>query len=58
MLYYVRDTIKPDIFFWTGDNSPHNVWANNNEEVGNATYNITVAIQAAFKGSNISVYPI
>lgn len=58
MLTYVRDEIAPDMFFWTGDNSPHNVWGNDNQEVGNATYNITVAIQAAFKQSNISVYPI
>lgn len=58
MLNFVRDEIKPDMFFWTGDNSPHNVWANDVEEVGNATYNITLAIQAAFDNSNISVYPI
>ena len=44
MLEYVRDEIKPDMFFWTGDNSPHNVWRNDNLEVGNATYNITIAI--------------
>lgn len=58
MLDFVRDEIKPDLFFWTGDNSPHNVWANNNSEVGNSTRNITLAIQAAFNGTNISVYPI
>jgi sphingomyelin phosphodiesterase len=58
LLEYVRDEVKPDIFFWTGDNSPHNVWANNNYEVGNATLNITLAIQRAFFGTNISVYPI
>lgn len=58
MLSFVRDTIKPDIFVWTGDNSPHNIWANDNEEVGNATYNITIAIQKAFNGTNITVYPI
>jgi sphingomyelin phosphodiesterase len=58
MLQFVRDEIVPDMFFWTGDNSPHNVWGNDNQEVGNATYNITVAIQRAFKNSNISVYPI
>jgi sphingomyelin phosphodiesterase len=58
MLSFVRDTIKPDIFVWTGDNSPHNIWANDNAEVGNATYNITIAIQKAFNGTNITVYPI
>jgi len=58
MLEYVRDVVQPDIFFWTGDNSPHNVWANNVLEVGNATLNITLAIQRVFDSSNISVYPI
>jgi hypothetical protein len=58
MLDFVRDEIKPDLFFWTGDNSPHNVWANNNSEVGNSTLNITLAIQDAFNGTNISVYAI
>ena len=58
LLEYVRDTVQPDLFFWTGDNSPHNVWANNIPEVGNATLNITLAIQKVFAGSNITVYPI
>ena len=58
MLNFVKDDIKPDMFFWTGDNSAHIVWANNNEEVGNATLNITKAIQSVFAGSKISVYPI
>lgn len=44
MLDFVRDTIKPDMFVWTGDNSPHTVWKNDNAEVGNSTYNITRAI--------------
>lgn len=46
------------MFFWTGDNSPHNVWANDNNEVSNATYNITVAIQEVFDSTNITVLPI
>lgn len=58
MLEFVKTEVKPDLFFWTGDNSPHNVWENNNVESGNATYNITIAIQRAFNGTNITVYPI
>lgn len=58
MLQFVRDDVKPDMFFWTGDNSPHNVWSNNNAEVGNATYNITMEIQKVFNGTNITVLPI
>jgi sphingomyelin phosphodiesterase len=58
MLTYVRDVIKPDLFVWTGDNSPHNVWANNNTEVIDATRNITLIIQKFFNQTNITVYPI
>jgi hypothetical protein len=58
MLNFVKDEVKPDLFFWTGDNSPHNVWANSIPEVGNATLNITIAIQKVFDSSNITVYPI
>ena len=41
MLTYVKDEIKPDMFFWTGDNSSHNVWDNTNEEVTEYTVAIT-----------------
>lgn len=58
MLEFVKTEVKPDILFWTGDNSPHNVWANSNEEVALATMNITKIIQAQFDATNISVYPI
>jgi hypothetical protein len=58
MLDYVKEEIKPDLFLWTGDNSPHNVWANNDEEVLMATLNITRIIKEHFDSSNITVYPI
>jgi sphingomyelin phosphodiesterase len=51
-------SLNPDLFFWTGDNSAHNVWSNSDEEVSTATINITIAIQKAIEGSNITVYPI
>lgn len=28
MLEHIRDVVKPDLFFWTGDNSPHDTWSN------------------------------
>ena len=28
MLDYVVSDVKPDMLFWTGDNSPHNIWYN------------------------------
>lgn len=46
------------MFFWTGDNSPHNVWSNSNEEVAASTINITLAIKKAFASTNITVCPI
>ena len=33
MFEFMRDEIKPDVLFWTGDMSPHSVWENSNEEV-------------------------
>lgn len=58
MLEFTKSEIQPDILFWTGDNSPHNVWSNSNEEVAEATASITKIIQAHFDNTNISVYPI
>jgi len=58
MLEFVKSDIKPDMLFWTGDNSPHNVWSNDNPEVTEATANITRIIQAHLDSTNISVYPI
>ena len=37
MMQHIADTSKPDLFFWTGDNTSHNDWNNSNEEVANAT---------------------
>jgi len=58
MLDFVKTEINPDLLLWTGDNSPHDVWENDNQEVSGATINITMMIKDAFKGTNISVYPI
>jgi sphingomyelin phosphodiesterase len=44
MLDYVRDEIKPDLFFWTGDNSAHDVWENTDDEVISYVANITDSI--------------
>jgi len=35
MLDYIVHEIKPDIIFWTGDNSAHDIWKNtSDEEIG------------------------
>lgn len=33
MFEFIRDEIKPEVLFWTGDMSAHSVWENSNEEV-------------------------
>jgi len=60
MLIYIRDVINPDIIFWTGDNSPHTIWNNNEEEVVAATYNISLMIQTVFSpaSSKVVIIPI
>lgn len=38
MFEFVRDEIKPDVLFWTGDMSAHSVWENSFEEVIEVNY--------------------
>jgi sphingomyelin phosphodiesterase len=56
MLDFVKTSIKPDILFWTGDNSPHDIWESSNQDVTLSTYNLTTIMQRAFEGTNISIY--
>lgn len=58
MLTFVTDEIKPDLMFWTGDNTAHNVWDNTADETALYTITVTNMIQMAFKDSNITVLPI
>ena len=57
MFEYVRDVIKPDVLFWTGDMSPHSVWENTNEEVTEVNYVVARQIQEMF-GDRLMVYPL
>lgn len=45
------------MFFWTGDNSAHNVWSNTAEEITNYTINITESVKEIFGDESIVVYP-
>lgn len=60
MFVYIRDVIKPDVLFWTGDNSPHVIWKNTEEEVVSATFNISMIMQEVFRPgmSNVTIIPI
>ena len=57
MIQYAANTIKPDVLFWTGDNSAHNIWSNTDEEV--AMYNtvVTDTIKMALEGKDLPIYP-
>ena len=58
MLAYIKQVIRPDLIFWTGDNSAHNIWSNSNEEVIAATANVTQMIKDIFQLTNTTVIPL
>jgi hypothetical protein len=58
MLNFITSDINPDLFFWTGDNSPHNNWENTNTEVIADVVNTTDTILNAFADTNTTIFPI
>jgi len=48
--------LKPDFILWTGDNPPHNVWENTEEEAYRITEVFSYMIQFKYNFS-IPVYP-
>lgn len=58
MLDYIVKEAKPDVIFWTGDNSSHNVWDNTNEEVTSYTVTVSQMIHEKLDGTDITVIPI
>lgn len=58
MLSHIVETHGDDIqsIFWTGDNSPHNVWENTVEEVSYYNKLVTQEIKDAFAGMGIPIY--
>lgn len=57
MFQFVRDEIKPDVLFWTGDMSAHSVWENSNEEVAEVNNVVANEMKAIF-GDSLVVYPL
>jgi hypothetical protein len=55
MLQFVANEVNPDVIFWTGDNSAHNIWSNTVEEVTDYTGTITNMIKDAIAGKDITV---
>lgn len=58
MLDHIVETDLPDMVFWTGDNSAHNVWNNNSNESIAYTIEVTEMMKTAFEGKNVTVLPI
>lgn len=58
MMDFIKDEVQPDVFFWTGDNSPHNPWEDDDAYVAFANINTTKLIQEHFRGTNIPVFAI
>ena len=48
---------NPDMLFWTGDNSPHDIWQQTNEIVTNHTISLTRMIKETFADSPVKIYP-
>jgi len=55
---FVANEIQPDLIFWTGDNSSHNIWDNTMDEVIGYTEMVTNTIKDAIEGKNITVLPM
>jgi len=56
--FVVSDEIAPDMIFWTGDNSSHNIWNNTVEEVTGYTEDVTNMIKASIQDTDITMLPI
>ena len=55
---FVVSDIKPDMLFWTGDNSSHNVWSNTEVEITRYTEAVTNIIKDSTVGADITIVPI
>ena len=57
LFHFLKDEIKPDVLFWTGDMTPHNVWENSMEEVAMYQNVLSKEMQDIF-GDDFMVYPL
>lgn len=55
---FVVGEIKPEMVIWTGDNSPHYVWADTEQDVIDSTIGLTQIIKETFGKHGITVVPI
>lgn len=57
MIQHLKDVEKPDLFVWTGDNSPHSDWTTTVESLKNSTGTMTDEIKRQFAGIDMPIYP-
>lgn len=57
VLDHILNNVKPDLVFWAGDNSPHNIWSLTNESVSDYVIKATQMIQEKFDGTDITFIP-
>ena len=48
----------PDVIFWTGDNTSHEVWDNTADETVGYTVAVTQLLKQAIQGKDVAVFPI
>lgn len=58
LMEFVVSDIKPEMIFWTGDNTSHTVWSDTAESVTRYTEVVTNIIKNAIKDTDITVLPI
>ena len=57
MLDHIKEVEKPDLFIWTGDNSPHSDWTTTTDSIKGYTQTITDMIKSTFLDQDIYFYP-
>ena len=58
LMDFIVDDVTPDVIFWTGDNSSHNIYNNTEDEVIDYTLTVTDMIKEAIKDTDITVLPL
>lgn len=58
MLDHVVASDVPDMVFWTGDNSAHNVWSNTADESVSYTVKVSQMVKDAFDDLKVTIMPI
>jgi hypothetical protein len=58
MLDHVTATDVPDLIFWTGDNSAHDIWSNTRDESVDYTVKVSQMLKDSFDQLDVTILPI